>query len=142
MNKFFQRPTGRENITTRGWYDKWYAYMYGDALAKRGVQYRNVFLDDFIKMKKKSKIKKNISNKTDNNPANISIMKGDSKPNNDVSNDIHIGRQVGMPEEAQHRITFADFRKQSRGYIKIPVRFQQFGDSSDNTLSLMGYKIF
>ena len=114
MNKFFQRPSRRENITTRGWYDKWYAYIYGDALAKRGVQYRNVFLDDFKKIKKKSKIKKYISNKTDNNPANISTMQGDSKPNNAISNQIIVGDQLGMPEEVQHRISFADFRKQTR----------------------------
>ena len=114
MNKFFQRPSRRENITTRGWYDKWYAYIYGDALVKRGVQYRNVFLDDFKKIKKKSKIKKYISNKTDNNPANISTMQGDSKPNNAISNQIIVGDQLGMPEEVQHRISFADFRKQTR----------------------------
>ena len=116
MNKFFQRPTGRENITTRGWYEKWYAYIYGDALAKRGVQYRNVFLDDFIKMKKKSKIKKNISNKIDNNQLNISTIQGDSTPNNIVSNPIIVGDQLGMPEEAQYKITFADFRKQEREF--------------------------
>ena len=46
----------------------------------------------------------------------VSTMNGDSKPNNDVSNDIHIGGQVGMPEEVQHRITFADFRKQAREF--------------------------
>ena len=50
MNKFFQRPTGRENITTRGWYDKWYAYIYGDALTKQVTIYKNLFLDDFKKM--------------------------------------------------------------------------------------------
>tara|TARA_Y100001968_G_scaffold297820_1_gene307220 strand:+ start:51 stop:407 length:357 start_codon:yes stop_codon:yes gene_type:complete len=116
MNEFFQRPTGKENLTSRGWYDKWYAYIYGDALAKRGVQYRNVFLDDFIKMKKKSKIKKNISNKTDNNPINISTIQGDSTPNNVVSKQIIVGDQLGMPEEAQYRITFADFRKQIREF--------------------------
>tara|TARA_Y100000589_G_scaffold26617_1_gene22115 strand:+ start:82 stop:252 length:171 start_codon:yes stop_codon:yes gene_type:complete len=43
-------------------------------------------------------------------------MNGDQKPNNDVSNDIHIGGQVDMPQEAQHRITFADFRKQAREF--------------------------
>ena len=126
MNKFFQRPTGKENLTPRGWYDKWHAYMYGDALAKRGVQYRNVFLDDFKKMKKKSKIKKNFSGKTTH--LNVSSMEDDDKPNNDISNEIHIGSQVVMPEETKKkrpkplkgmdllkkRITFADFRKQSR----------------------------
>ena len=75
-----------------------------------------MFLDDFFKMKKKSKIKKNISSKTDNNPANISTMQGDSKPNNAISNQIIVGDQLGMPEEAQHRITFADFRKQAREF--------------------------
>ena len=88
--------------------------MYGDALAKQGVKHTRVFLDDLEKIKKHSKIKKNIFRKTDRTPMDVSTMNGDSKPNNDVSNDIHIGGQVGMPEEAQHRITFADFRKQSR----------------------------
>ena len=113
MNKFFQRPTGKENLTPRGWYDKWHTYMYGDVLAKQGIRYKNVFLDDFKKIKKKSKIKQYISNKTDNNPANISTMQGDSKPNNAISNQIIVGDQLGMPEEVQNRITFADFRKQS-----------------------------
>lgn len=90
--------------------------MYGDALAKRGIQYRNVFLDDFIKMKKKVKNQKNISNKTDKNPLDVTPMLGDSKPSNIVSNQIIIGDQLGMPEEAQHRITFADFRKQIREF--------------------------
>ena len=40
-------------------------------------------------------------------------MLGDGKPNNDISNQIIVGDQLGMPEEAQHRITFVDFRKQS-----------------------------
>ena len=114
MNKFFQRPTGKENITPRGWYDKWHAYMYGDALAKQGTRYKNVFLDDLKKMKKKSKMKKNISSKTDKNPLDVSTMLGDSKPNNVLSNQIIVGDQLGMPEEVQHRITFADFRKQAR----------------------------
>ena len=41
-------------------------------------------------------------------------MNGDEKSNNDVRRDTQIvGRgQVGMPEEV-HRITFADFRKQT-----------------------------
>ena len=113
MNKFFKRPNGKENLAPRVWYDKWHAYLYGDALAKQGVKHTRVFLDDLEKMKKNSKIKKNISSKTDNNPANISTMQGDSKPNNAISNQIIVGDQLGMPEEVQHRITFADFRKQS-----------------------------
>ena len=58
MNKFFQRPTGKEKLTPRGWYDKWHAFMYGDALAKQGVKHTKVFLDDLEKMKKSQKSKK------------------------------------------------------------------------------------
>ena len=65
-------------------------------------------------------------------PLNVSTMQGDDKPNNDVSNQIIFGDQVGMPEETKNknkkkrpkpftginllkkRITFADFRKQSQ----------------------------
>ena len=110
----FKMPTGKEKLTPRGWYNKWHAYLHGDALAKQGVKYKNVFLDDFEKMKKKSKIKKNIRSKTDKNPLDVSTMLGDSKPNNVVSNQIIVGDQLGMPEEVQHRITFEDFRKQAR----------------------------
>ena len=128
MNNFFQRPTGKEKLTPRGWYNKWHAYLYGDALAKQGVKYKNVFLDDFEKMKKKSKIKKILNRKTDRNPIDVSTMQGDEKPS-DNSNLIQIGAQVGMPEEKEKkkkrtkpltgmdlvkkRISFADFRKQS-----------------------------
>jgi len=63
---------------------------------------------------------------------NVSMMQGDDKPNNDVSNEIHIGGQLGIPEKTQvpknkkrrkpltgidllnKRITFADIRKQSQ----------------------------
>ena len=114
MNKFFQKPTGKEKLTPRGWYDKWDAFMYGDALAKQGVKHTRVFLDDLEKMKKNSKIKKNICRKTDRTPMDVSTMNGDEKPNNDASKDIQIGGQVGIPEEAQPRITFSDFRKQIR----------------------------
>jgi len=128
MNNFFQRPTGKEKLTPRGWYNKWHAYLYGDALAKQGVKYKNVFLDDFEKMKKRSKIKKIMNKKSDRNPVDVSTMQGDEKPS-DNSNLIQIGAQVGMPEEKEKkkkrtkpltgmdlvkkRISFADFRKQS-----------------------------
>ena len=128
MNNFFQRPTGKEKLTPRGWYNKWHAYLYGDALAKQGVQYKNVFLDNFEKMKKRSKIKKIMNKKSDRTPLNVSTMQGDDKPS-DNSNLIQIGNQVGMPEEKEKkkkrtkpltgmdlvkkRISFADFRKQS-----------------------------
>ena len=41
-------------------------------------------------------------------------VQGDSIPNNAISNQIIVGDQLGMPEEEQRRITFADFRKQAR----------------------------
>ena len=59
------------------------------------------------------KAKQWVKTNPDNNPANISTMQGDSKPNNAISNQIIVGDQLGMPEEVQNRITFADFRKQS-----------------------------
>ena len=113
MNKFFKRPNGKENLSPRVWYDKWHAYLYGDALAKQGVKHTRVFLDDLEKIKKHSKIKKNIFRKADRTPMDVSTMNGDEKPNNDVSRDIHIGVQVGIPEKV-HRFTFSYFRKQSR----------------------------
>ena len=108
--------------------DKWFARVNADLKAKEGITYRNVFLDDVEKMKKKSKIKKILNRKTDRNPVDVSTMQGDEKPNNDVSNLIQIGAQVGMPEEKKKkksktikgmdllkkRISFADFRKQSQ----------------------------
>ena len=108
--------------------DKWFARVNADLKAKEGITYRNVFLDDVEKMKKKSKIKKILNKKSDRTPVNVSTMQGDDKPNNDVSNEIHFGGQVGMPEEKKKkksktikgmdllkkRISFADFRKQSQ----------------------------
>ena len=61
-------------------------------------------------------IEKNISSKTDKSPLDVSTMLGDSKPNNVLNNQIIVGDQLGMPEDAQHRITFADFRKQAREF--------------------------
>ena len=119
------KPKGKKH--DKSFADKWFAYLYGDSKAKEGVTYRNVFLE---KMKKHSKIKKILNKKSDKTPLNVSTMQGDDKPNNDVSNEIHIGGQVGMPEEKEKkkkrtkplkgidllkkRITFADFRKQSK----------------------------
>ena len=77
----------------------------------------------------KSYVEKKILNKKiDRTPQNVSTMQGDDKPNNDVSNEIHFGGQVGMTEEKKKkksktikgmdllkkRISFADFRKQSQ----------------------------
>ena len=119
------KPKGKKH--DKSFADKWFAHLYGDSKAKEGVIYRNVFLE---KMKKHSKIKKILNKKSDKTPLNVSTMQGDDKPNNDVSNEIHIGGQVGMPEEKEKkkkrtkplkgidllkkRITFADFRKQSQ----------------------------
>ena len=108
--------------------DKWFARVNADLKAKEGITYRNVFLDDVEKMKKKSKIKKILNRKTDRNPVDVSTMQGDEKPQSDNSNLIQIGAQVGMPEEKKKkksktikgmdllkkRISFADFRKQSQ----------------------------
>ena len=108
--------------------DKWFARVNADLKAKEGITYKNVFLDDVEKMKKKSKIKKILNRKTDRNPVDVSTMQGDEKPQSDNSNLIQIGAQVGMPEEKKKkksktikgmdllkkRISFADFRKQSQ----------------------------
>ena len=119
-----KKPTGTKH--DKAFADKWFARA--DLKAKEGITYKNVFLDDVEKMKKKSKIKKILNRKTDRNPVDVSTMQGDEKPNNDVSNLIQIGAQVGMPEEKKKkksktikgmdllkkRISFADFRKQSQ----------------------------
>ena len=121
-----KRPTGIKH--DKEFADKWFARVNADLKAKEGITYRNVFLDDVEKMKKKSKIKKILNKKIDRTPQNVSTMQGDDKPNNDVSNEIHFGGQVGMPEEKKKkksktikgmdllkkRISFADFRKQSQ----------------------------
>ena len=120
-----KRPTGIKH--DKAFADKWFARVNADLKAKEGITYRNVFLDD-VKMKKKSKIKKSLNQKSDRTPLNVSTMQGDDKPNNDVSNEIHFGGQVGIPEEKKKkksktikgmdllkkRISFADFRKQSQ----------------------------
>ena len=108
--------------------DKWFARVNADLKAKEGITYKNVFLDDVEKMKKKSKIKKILDKKSDKNPVDVSTMQGDDRPQSDNSNLIQIGGQVGMPEEKKKkksktikgmdllkkRISFADFRKQSQ----------------------------
>ena len=123
------KPTGKKH--DKEFADKWFARVNADLKAKEGITYKNVFLDDVEKMKKKSKIKKILNKKSDRNPVDVSTMQGDDKPNNDVSNLIQIGNQVGMPEETEKkkkkksktikgmdllkkRISFADFRKQSQ----------------------------
>ena len=120
------KPTGKKH--DKAFADKWFARVNADLKAKEGITYKNVFLDDVEKMKKKSKIKKILNRKTDRNPVDVSTMQGDEKPQSDNSNLIQIGAQVGMPEEKKKkksktikgmdllkkRISFADFRKQSQ----------------------------
>ena len=88
-------------------------------------------------MKKKTIQAKRQRTKSGNiTPLNVSTMQGGDEPNKDVSNEIHIGEQVGMQEETKNknkkkrpipltgidllkkRITFADFRKQSSELYK------------------------
>ena len=103
------KPTGKKR--DKAFADKWFAHLYGDAKAKDGVTYRNVFLE---KMKKHSKIKKILNKKCDNTPLNVSTMQGDDKPSDSGSRDIHIGGQVGMPEEK--KITFKEFIEKSQNF--------------------------
>ena len=110
MNKYFQKPTGKEKLTSKGWYDKWHAYLYSDSKAKEGVIYRKVFLDDYEKMKKKKTKNKFNSKTVDRTPINVSTM-GDDKPETDTSNLIQIGNQVGYPQES---ITYRQFQEKVR----------------------------
>ena len=105
----FKKPTGKKH--DKAFTDKWFAYLYGDSKAKEGVKYKNVFLDNFEKMKKKRKIKNKLNSKTvDRTPVNVSTM-GDDKPETDTSNLIQIGNQVGYPQES---ITYRQFQEKVR----------------------------
>ena len=108
MSKYFQKPIGKKH--DKAFADKWFAFLYADSKAKEGVTYKNVFLDDFEKMKKK-KTKNKLNSKTvDRTPVNVSTM-GDDKPETDTSNLIQIGNQVGYPEES---ITYKQFQEKVR----------------------------
>jgi len=108
MSKYFQKPTGKKH--DKAFADKWFAFLYADSKAKEGITYKNVFLDDFEKMKKK-KTKNKLNSKTvDRTPVNVSTM-GDDKPETDTSNLIQIGNQVGYPEES---ITYKQFQEKVR----------------------------
>ena len=119
MSKFFQRPTGKEKLTPRGWYDKWHAFMYGDALAKQGVKYSNVFLDDFEKMgtikKHVDAIKKDrkrlLSKKDCKGNINVTEPVGDDKAQSDPSNEIHVGGQLGYPQESVSKRTLKTYKE-------------------------------
>ena len=109
MSKYFQKPTGKEKLTSKRWYDKWHAYLYGDSKAKEGVIYRKVFLDDFEKMKKK-KTKNKLNSKTvDRTPINVSTMGDDDAPNTSP-NEIHVGGNHLYYEE-ENTISYAEFMK-------------------------------
>ena len=122
-----KKPTGKKR--DKAFADKWFARVNADLKAKEGITYKNVFLDDVEKMKKKSKIKKILNRKTDRNPVDVSTMQGDDKPQSDNSNLIHIGGIVGMESTEtdkkrpkpikgmdllKKRISFADFREKSK----------------------------
>ena len=119
MKKFFRKPTGKENLTPRGWYDKWHAHMYGDALAKQGVKYSNVFLDDFEKMgtikKHVDAIKKDrkrlLSKKDCKGNINVTEPVGDDKAQSDPSNEIHVGGQLGYPQESVSKRTLKTYKE-------------------------------
>ena len=109
MSKYFQKTTGKKH--DKAFADKWFAYWYGDFKAKEGMTYKNVFLDDFEKMKQKKKTKNKLNSKTvDRTPVNVSTM-GDDKPETDTSNLIQIGNQVGYPQES---ITYRQFQEKVR----------------------------
>ncbi len=108
MSKYFQKPTGKKH--DKAFADKWFAFLYADSKAKEGVTYKNVFLDDFEKMKKKRKIKSKINRKgADITPVNLSTMGDDDAPDSSP-NEIHVGGNHLYYEEG---ITFSDFQKKS-----------------------------
>ena len=102
-------PTGKKR--DKAFADKWFARVNADLKAKEGITYKDVFLE---KMKKHSKIRKSKNKKFEKTPLNVSTMQGDDNPNNDVSNCIEIGNQVGMPEEK--KITFKEFIEKSQNF--------------------------
>ena len=111
MSKYFQKPTGKEKLTSKSWYDKWHAYLYGDSKAKEGVTYTKVFLDDYEKMKKKKKTKNKLNSKTvDRTPINVSTMGDDDAPNTSP-NEIHVGGNHLYYEEG---ITYREFQEKVR----------------------------
>ena len=112
----FKKPTGEKH--DKAFTDKWFAYLNGDSKAKEGVTYKNVFLDDFEKMDKTKKYidaikrdRKKPSAKKNGRDVNVTSPVGDDKPETDTSNQIHVGTQVGYPEES---ITYRQFQEKVR----------------------------
>ena len=110
QGRHLAKPNGKENLTPKGWYNKWHAYLYGDALAKQGVKYQNVFLDDFEKMgtvkKHVDAVKKDrkrlLSKKDKDGKGNINVTEpvGDGSSQLDPRSEIHVGGQLGYPQES------------------------------------------
>ena len=112
----FKKPTGEKH--DKAFTDKWFAYLNGDSKAKEGVTYKNVFLDDFEKMDKTKKYidaikrdRKKPSAKKNGRDVNVTSPVGDDKPETDRSSEIHVGTQVGYPEES---ITYRQFQEKVR----------------------------
>ena len=112
----FKKPTGEKH--DKAFTDKWFAYINGDSKAKEGVTYKNLFLDDFEKMDKTKKYidaikrdRKKPSAKKNGRDVNVTSPVGDDKPETDRSNEIHVGTQVGYPEES---ITYRQFQEKVR----------------------------
>ena len=108
MSKYFQKPTGKKH--DKVFADKWFAYWYGDFKAKEGMTYKNVFLDDFEKMKKKKNKNKLNSKTVDRTPINVSTM-GDADAPSTSPNEIHVGGNHLYYEEG---ITYRQFQEKVR----------------------------
>lgn len=112
----FKKPTGEKH--DKAFTDKWFAYLNGDSKAKEGVTYKNVFLDDFEKMDKTKKYidaikrdRKKPSAKKNGRDVNVTSPVGDDKPETDRSSEIHVGGQLGYPQEG---VTYKQFQEKVR----------------------------
>ena len=112
----FKKPTGEKH--DKAFTDKWFAYLNGDSKAKEGVTYKNVFLDNFEKMDKTKKYidaikrdRKKPSAKKNGRDVNVTSPVGDDKPETDTSNQIHVGGQLGYPQEG---VTYKQFQEKVR----------------------------
>lgn len=112
----FKKPTGKKH--DKAFTDKWFAFINGDSKAKEGVTYKNVFLDDFEKMDKTKKYidaikrdRKKPSSKKNGRDVNVTSPVGDDKPETDRSSEIHVGGQLGYPQEG---VTYKQFQEKVR----------------------------
>lgn len=67
------------------------------------------------------KHKKSLAGKNNRNSVNVSSMQGDDKPHTDTSNEIHIGGQVGYPQESVKRSNFFNQKITFKEYIRRTV---------------------